>query len=47
MKKIITIILLLFTIGLHSAYAINTDSLEIIVKDLQGRDKIQMLSDLC
>jgi len=47
MKKLFTIIILLFTFGSNSAYSVNTDSLEIIVKNLQGREKVKMLSDLC
>jgi len=47
MRKIFAIFILFFIFGFSPVYSVNTDSLEIVVKDLTGKDKVQMLSDLC
>lgn len=47
MRKHIAIFLIVFLSFSISLFAINTDSLEIAVRDLQGAEKVRMLSDLC
>lgn len=47
MRKHIAIFLIAFLSFSFSVFSVNTDSLEIIVKDLNGAEKVRILSDLC
>lgn len=47
MRKILFIGLVFILFAFKQVLPVNTDSLELIVNDLQGKEKVRMLSDLC